>query len=41
MNPERAWMKAIEQSWVVRFPKVHLTTFGLTDMAYYVVTEPI
>ena len=26
---------------MVRFPKVHLTTFGLTNIAYYVVTEPI
>ncbi len=41
MDPEHAWKRAIEQSWVVRFPKVHLTTFGLTNIAYYVVTEPI
>ena len=41
MDPEQAWKRAVEQSWVVRFPKVHLTTFGLTNIAYYVVTEPI
>ena len=34
-------MRAAEQSWVVRFPRQHLATFGSTNIAYYVVTEPI
>jgi hypothetical protein len=41
MNPDRAWQRAVEQSFVVRFPKQHLSTFGFTNIAYYVVTEPI
>ena len=41
MENEQAWRRAIEQSWVVRFPKQHLATFGSTNIAYYVVTEPI
>ena len=41
MENERAWRRAIEQTWVVRFPKQHLATFGATNIAYYVVTEPI
>ena len=31
----------MEQTWVVRFPKQRLATFGSTNVAYYVVTEPI
>ncbi len=38
---ERDWRRAIEQTWVVRYPKQHLATFGSTNIAYYVVTEPI
>ena len=38
---QREWMRAIEQTWVVRFPKQHLATFGSTNIDYYVVTEPI
>ena len=34
-------MRAVEQTWVVRFPKQHLATFGATNISYYVVTEPI
>jgi hypothetical protein len=41
MESEREWMRAAEQTWVVRFPKQHLTTFGSTNILYYVVTEPI
>ena len=38
---QREWMRAIEQTWVVRFPKQLLATFGSTNISYYVVTEPI
>ena len=38
---EREWRRAIEQTWVARFPKQHLATFGSTNISYYVVTEPI
>ena len=41
MEDERDWRRAIEQTWVVRFPKQHLATFGSTNIAYHVVTEPI
>ena len=41
MESEQAWRRAIEQTWVVRFPKQLLATFGATNIAYYVVTEPI
>ena len=41
MESERDWMRAIERTWVVRFPKQNLATFGSTNIAYYVVTEPI
>ena len=41
MENEGNWRRAIEQTWVVRFPKQHLATFGTTNIAYYVVTEPI
>jgi len=41
MTSERDWIRAVEQNWVVRFPKQHLATFGTTNIAYYVVTEPI
>ena len=34
-------MRAIEQTWVVRFPRQHLATFGATNISYHVVTEPI
>ncbi len=38
---EGNWQRAVEKSWIVRFPKQHLATFGTTNVAYYVVTEPI
>ena len=41
MMNHKHWKQAIEQSWIVRFPKQHLTTFGVTNISYYVVTEPI
>ena len=41
IEDERDWRRAIEQTWVVRFPKQRLATFGSTNIAYYVVTEPI
>ena len=41
LEDERAWRRAIEQTWVARFPKQRLATFGSTNLAYYVVTEPI
>ena len=41
MEDERDWRRAIERTWVVRFPKQLLATFGSTNIAYYVVTEPI
>ena len=41
IEDDRDWMRAIEQTWVVRFPKQNLATFGSTNIAYYVVTEPI
>ena len=41
MENEREWMRAVEQTWVVRFPRQHLATFGSTNINYYVVTEPI
>lgn len=41
MESHKDWMRAIEKTWIVRFPKQHLATFGATNVAYYVVTEPI
>ena len=41
MDSEQRWRRAVEQTWVVRFPKQKLATFGSTNIAYYVVTEPI
>ena len=41
MEYERDWLRAVEQTWMVRFPKQSLATFGSTNIAYYVVTEPI
>ena len=35
------WVRAVEQTMVVRFPTQYLETFGLTTLSYYVVTEPI
>ena len=41
MENEGDWRRAVEQTFVVRFPKQHLATFGSTNIGYYVVTEPI
>ena len=41
MENERDWVRAMERTWVVRFPKQHLATFGATNISYYVVTEPV
>ena len=41
MMNERRWRKAIEQTFVARFPKQRLATFGTTSIKYYVVTEPL
>lgn len=38
---EGDWRRAIEKTWVVRFPRQHLATFGITSIDYYVVTEPV
>ena len=35
------WMRAIEQTYVAKFPQQHLATFGATNISYFVVTEPI
>ncbi len=41
MEQEKDWMRAAEKSWVVRFPRQHLATFGSTNISYHVGTEPI
>ena len=41
MDPERDWRRAVEHTRVVRAPNQHLATFGQTNIAYYVVTEPV
>ena len=41
MEFEASWKRAVEQSWVVRFPRQHLATFGTTNVGYYVVTSPV
>ena len=41
MQDPRDWMKALEQTWVVRYPKQSLSTFGATNFGYHVVTEPV
>ena len=41
MENYQKWRKAIEQTFVVRFPKQSLATFGVTNIKYYVITEPI
>ena len=38
---EGDWLRAIEKTWVVRFPRQNLATFGVTNIRYFVVTEPI
>ncbi len=41
MEDQRDWIRAVEQTWVVRYPRQNLATFGMTTLSYYVVTEPI
>ena len=41
LDNERDWRRAIEQTWVVRYPRQRLATFGTTNILYYVVTKPI
>ncbi|MBM3934742.1 MAG: hypothetical protein FJ319_10655 [SAR202 cluster bacterium] len=41
LENERDWRKAIEATWIARFPKQRLATFGATNITYYVVTEPL
>ena len=41
IEDERSWRRAVEQTWVVRYPRQRLATFGATNISYYVVTEPI
>jgi len=40
MEGFEAWVKAVEQTYVVKFPSQHLATFGTTIVEYFVVTEP-
>ncbi len=41
MEDERDLIRAAERTWIVRYPKQRLATFGTTSLSYYVVTEPI
>jgi len=41
MNSSADWYKAIEQTYIVKYPKQHLATFGITSIEYFVVTEPL
>ena len=41
MEDQLDWIRAAEQTWVVRYPAQRLATFGITSLSYYVVTEPI
>ena len=41
MSSSSDWYKAIEQTDVVKYPKQHLATFGITRIEYFVVTEPL
>ena len=41
MNSSADWYKAIEQTYIVKYPKQHLATFGITNIEYIVVTEPL
>ncbi|MYA62137.1 MAG: hypothetical protein F4X94_06140 [Dehalococcoidia bacterium] len=41
MEDELDFIRAAEQTWVVRHPRQNLATFGTTSLSYYVVTEPI
>ncbi len=41
MQDPREWSKALERTWVVRYPRQSLATFGVTNISYHVITEPI
>jgi len=41
LDNDRELLKALEKTWVVRTPKQHLATFGITNINYYVVTSPV
>ncbi|MEC7733210.1 MAG: hypothetical protein VX981_01395, partial [Chloroflexota bacterium] len=41
MSLSSDWHKAVEQTYVVKYPKQHLATFGITNIEYFVVTEPL
>jgi hypothetical protein len=41
MNTYPDWLRAIEQTYIVKFPRQYLATFGVTNLDYFVVTEPI
>ena len=41
MEDELDFIKAVEQTRVIRHPRQRLATFGATTLDYYVVTEPI
>ncbi len=41
MSLSSEWRKAVEQTYVVKYPKQHLATFGITNIDYFVVTEPL
>ena len=41
MQDPKEWFKALEKTWIVRYPRQSLATFGVTNISYHVVTEPI
>ena len=41
MEDNKELIKALEKTWVVRIPKQHLATFGITNINYYVLTCPV
>ena len=41
MQEDYDFIRAAEQTWVVRYPNQRLATFGVTSLSYYVVTEPV
>jgi hypothetical protein len=41
LQDPKEWLKALEKTWIVRYPKQSLATFGVTNISYHVVTEPI
>ena len=41
MSLSSDWYKAVEQTYVVKYPKLQLASFGTTNIEYFVVTEPL